>query len=205
MILANLLRCSAPPRLRRAIRAVALQGVVLGAAAAPRPAAGARRWRVVAASPSRRIALKGVVFPWLLLTRHARRPTSAREVEPYRRLHRRRCCSGVGPARRSPAGRLAASPLPRRTARRCSCRSRSSPRLVGLFLDRRAARRPITQVLGYLVLENGIFAFGMALAEQDAAAGRDGRPARRLRRRLRHGHRRSTTSAASSTTSTPTG
>ena len=62
--------------------------------------------------------------------------------------------------------------------------------LTGLFLII-ARRKAITQVLGYLVMENGIFTFGMALVARGAAAGGAGRAAGRLRGRVRHGHHRS--------------
>ena len=61
-----------------------------------------------------------------------------------------------------------------------SCRWRSPLMIAGLFLivSRRTA---MTQVLGYLVLENGIYTFGLAIVAGDSGPDRAGRAAGRFR------------------------
>ena len=131
------------------------------------------------------MGLKGVVFPWLLL-RALRQAEVRREVEPF-----------VGYIWSVVVG-LVRWPFRSGWARGCRCRAPAHPTLavpvalfmifVGLFviISRRTA---LSQVLGYIVLENGIYAFGMVIAGRSAGAGGAGRAAGRLRRGVRHGHR----------------
>ena len=128
--------------------------------------------------------LKGVVFPWLLF-RALREAGVRREVEPVVGYSTSLLIGiaalgvalwlGVAAAAAARARRTHVVPLALFTI------------LVGLFLivSRKTGAH---QVLGYLVLENGIFAFGVGLRCASRPARRDGRPARYLRGRLRHGH-----------------
>ena len=56
------------------------------------------------------------------------------------------------------------------------------------FLLLTTRRKAIMQVLGYLVLENGIFLFGLLLVEAMPFLVEIGRAARPVRRRVRDGH-----------------
>ena len=103
------------------------------------------------------IALKGVVFPWLLLRIRARADFS-REVDPF-----------VGYIASLLFGFLAlglsvwlASEMKPSLARAPFAMLASSVFLilVGLFLII-ARKKALMQVIGYLVLENGIFLFGV--------------------------------------------
>jgi hydrogenase-4 component E len=147
-------------RLRACTWLVALQGMALGLLPLllPAPAAetGLREWAVGAGS----IALRGVAFPWLLL--RAQRAADVRhEVEPF-----------VGYTTSLLVGTLALGgalwvgswlPLPEPTLSPLLVPVALFTALCGLFLivSRRTA---LSQVLGYLVLENGIYTFGVGLA-----------------------------------------
>jgi hydrogenase-4 component E len=108
------------------------------------------------------VGLKGVVFP-LLLMRAARSVDVRREVQPY---------VGYSVSLLAGVGILALSLY---IGPRLSLSGHTTPLLLvpaalftaatGLFIivGRRSA---IVQALGYLAMENGIAAFGMALAEQ---------------------------------------
>jgi len=144
-------------RLGASIRVVAAQGVVLGLL----PILAhlhelSLRFALLAAGT---IAIKGVVFPWLLF-RAVREAEVTRQIEPY-----------VGYVASLIAGVLALGvsfwmctrlPLPEGIA---------SPWLVpvsffsifaGLFLIV-SRKRAVSQVLGFLVLENGIYTFGVGV------------------------------------------
>ena len=130
------------------------------------------------------IAIKGVVFPWLLF-RAIREAEIAREIEPY-----------VGYVASLVAGVVALGasfwmctrlPIPEDIA---------SPWLVpvsffsifaGLFLIV-SRKRAVNQVLGFLVLENGIYTFGVGRGGANAVPGRGGRAAGRVCGGVRHGH-----------------
>jgi hydrogenase-4 component E len=108
------------------------------------------------------IALKGVVFPWLL-GRALRQAEVRREVEPFVGYN---LSIVVGAAivalsfwigSRLPLAFSVVSPVVVATA---FCML-----LTGFFLIV-ARKKALTQVLGYLVLENGIFAFGVAFAPE---------------------------------------
>jgi hydrogenase-4 component E len=144
-------------RLGASIRVVAAQGVVLGLL----PILAhwqefSMRFALLAAGT---IAIKGIVFPWLLF-RAIREAEIAREVEPY---------ISYAASLVTGAAALGVSfwmctrlPIPGNIA---------SPWLVpvsffsifaGLFLIV-SRKRAVNQVLGFLVLENGIYTFGVGL------------------------------------------
>ncbi len=107
-------------------------------------------------------ALKGVAFPWLL-TRAVRETRSRREVEPF---------VGYIPSLIAGiaflllgiwlSGRL---PLPTHAASALGGPVAFSTALIGLFLVV-SRRKALMQVLGYLVLENGIFLFGVLFVRE---------------------------------------
>lgn len=146
-------------RLYASIRTVAAQGVLL----ALMPIAFQSdnlTWRLLAQSAAS-MTLKGVVFPWLLM-RAVREANARREMEPFVG-YTMSLVTGVGmlgvafylgtrlpvPARSSLVVPMALFTV-----------------MVGLYLivTRRSA---VNQVLGYLVMENGIYAFGMSLAQHE--------------------------------------
>ena len=145
-------------RLGASIRVVAAQGMVLGLL----PILAhwnelSLRFGLLAVGT---IAIKGVVFPWFLF-RAIREADIGREIEPY-----------VGYAASLVTGAVALGvsfwvctklPIPENIA---------SPWLVpvsffsifaGLFLIV-SRKRAVNQVLGFLVLENGIYTFGVGVA-----------------------------------------
>jgi hydrogenase-4 component E len=139
------------------IRVVALQGVLLGILTlAAQESEGSLRAPVLALVST---ALKGVAFPWLL-ARALRNAEVRREIDPL---------VGYGPS--VLVGMLAlgtalwlAGRLPPPSA---PISSLVVPvalfmMLAGLFLVV-SRRQALMQVLGYLVMENGIYAFGVGL------------------------------------------
>lgn len=147
-------------RLVPCIRIVAVQGVVLGLlplAAGLEPVT-LRMVAVAAVS----IGLKGAVFPWLLL-RALRGADVRREVEPL---------VGYGISLLIGIAALAAAlwmgarlPLPEPQTSSLLVPAALFTMIVGLFLIV-SRKKALTQVLGYLALENGIYAIGMALAQE---------------------------------------
>ena len=108
------------------------------------------------------IVVKGFVIPRLLhkAMREAAHPARGRAV---RRLHPL-APAGRGRHRAGGPVRTDAAAGRRAHRHRCSCRPRSRRCWTG-FLMLTTRRKAITQVLGYLVLENGIFMFGLLLLE----------------------------------------
>ncbi len=146
-------------RLTRGIRLVAFQGVLLGALTlAMHQHEPSLRILLLAAAT---IGLKGFAFPWLL-SRVLQEADVHREVEPV-----------VGYIGSLLLGMLtlavsfwlsARLPLPMPAISALVVPVALFTTLAGLFLivTRRTA---LTQVLGYLVLENGIYVFGVSLAQ----------------------------------------
>ncbi len=142
-------------RLARCIRTVACQGFLLGALSL----------MVGPEGPSLRIvllgcvivALKGLVFPWLF-SRVLQAAEVRREVEP---LVSYNVSIVIGTIMLALALWLSARlPLPREPVSSLVIPVALFTTLSGLFLivSRRTA---LMQVLGYVVLENGIYAFGV--------------------------------------------
>lgn len=147
-------------RLATCIRTAALQGVVLGLLPLAESGAGLTLRVIVLSAVV--IALKGWTFPWLL-SRALRESNTNREVEPY-----------VGYGASLFAGvvfLLAAFWLDARFALPVAASSRLvmpvafALMMMGLFLIV-ARRTAVNQVLGYLVLENGIYTFGFAIVRR---------------------------------------
>ena len=146
-------------RLVGCIRIVALQGILLGLLTllAHRHELSLRPLLLAAAI----IGLKGVVFPWLLAL-VLRDASVRREVEPF-----------VSFTVSLLIGTLALAlslwlsqrlPLPTPPIASLLVPVALFTTLAGLFVivSRRTA---LTQVLGYLILENGIYAFGVGLVQ----------------------------------------
>jgi hydrogenase-4 component E len=141
------------------IRVVALQGVLLGVfTVAVRPEeASLRAWLLALASMS----AKGVAFPWLL-GRALRDAEVRREVEPL---------VGYGPSVAIGLVGLAAAlwfagrlPPPHVVVPSLAVPVALFTMLAGLFLVV-ARRQALMQVLGYLVMENGVYVFGVSLVQ----------------------------------------
>lgn len=157
LILTNLMLLGSS-RLTACIRIVAVQGVVLGLLPILAHPAGVTARGVLLATGS--VGLKGVVFPWLL-NRSLREANVRREMEPY-----------VGYTLSIVTGVLALVvsfwlgsrlPVPEPAISSLVLPVGLFSILVGLFLIV-SRRKALTQVLGYLVFENGIYACGMGLA-----------------------------------------
>lgn len=160
LVLLTDLRLLASSRLGACIRTTAAQGILLGAL--PLLAHGqAAPGRVIGLALGS-VALKGVVFPWLLF-RALREADVTREVEPYVGY----VTSIVGGVmalgmsfwldRRLPLSTAAAFPLVVPVA--------LFTMLAGLFLIV-GRKRAVNQVLGFLVLENGIYTFGVGIISE---------------------------------------
>jgi len=144
-------------RLGNCIRIAAWQGIMVGLL--PMATAEAGFSFRIAALGSAVIVLKGFVFP-KLLSRALRESDTSREVQPF-----------IGYTASLIAGVLALSAsfwldgrlnLPIHSASAIVVPVSLSLMFTGLFLVV-ARRMAITQVIGYLVLENGIYALGLAI------------------------------------------
>lgn len=147
-------------RLGASIRVVALQGVVLGLLPILAYLQDLSVHFVLLAIGT--ITLKGIVFPWLLF-RAVREAEVAREIEPY-----------VGYVASLVAGVLALGVSFWMCTRLTMPTNIASPWLApvalfsifaGLFLIV-ARKRALNQVLGFLVLENGIYTFGIGIVAE---------------------------------------
>jgi len=155
--LSNLLLL-ASSRLRPCIRVVAAQGVLVGLLPALAPAPGLRAALLCLVV----IALKGLVFP-RLLERAMQVAEVRREVEPF-----------VGYPVSVLLGLLAlgasfrvGARFPGLDAQPPDARVLSislATLLTGLLVIV-SRRKALSQVLGYLVVENGVYAFGLAMVE----------------------------------------
>ncbi|MGE5179601.1 MAG: hydrogenase [Bacteroidota bacterium] len=147
-------------RLHASIRTVAAQGVLLGVTALLANAGHLTpRFLLIGLVG---IALKGVVFPWLLF-RALRGAKIRREVEPFIG-YIPSVLAGVGAFLVSlwVAARL---PLPAPAASDLLVPTSLSILFVGLFLVV-SRKKAVSQALGYLVFENGVYAFGVGIAYQ---------------------------------------
>ena len=155
-------------RVGSSIRVVAAQGVVLGLL--PILAhAHEISWRYAGLAVGT-VALKGIVFPWFLF-RAVREAEVAREIEPF-----------VGYVASLLAGVsiLAVSfwmctrlPMPEAIASAWLAPVAIFSIFAGLFLIV-SRKRAVSQVLGFLVLENGVYTFGVGVAPQASLLGEAG-------------------------------
>ena len=145
-------------RLGGCIRVVAAQGVLLGGlpllASGEMP--GSRALLLSAAG----VGLKGIVFPWLLL-RALREARVQREVRPY--LGYTASMLLGGGALGTALWATARLPLPPAVRSSLLVPVALATMLTGLLIVV-SRSKAITQVLGYLVFENGIYAFGVGIA-----------------------------------------
>ena len=157
LILTNL-KLIGSSRLSACIRIVALQGVLLGILPGlVNPDHLTLRAILLSAMT---VLLKGMVFPWLLL-RSMRTSSVRREMEPF---------IGYSTSMLVSVGLLALSmwmggrlPLPIPLKSPLVVPLSLFTIMVGL-LAIVSRKKALSQVLGYLVMENGIYAFGLALA-----------------------------------------
>lgn len=158
LVLLTNFKLLASSRLGAAIRTAAAQGVILGLL--PLLAHSQElSWRLAGLSVGM-IALKGLVFPWLLF-RAMREAELTRNVEPYVGYVTSLLLGVAGLAvvfwvgGRLPLTQVIASDLLVPVA--------LFSILCGLFLII-SRKRAVSQVLGFLVLENGVFTFGAGVA-----------------------------------------
>ncbi len=145
-------------RIGTCIRVAALQGVLLGFLTLVASADLSLRAPILALAST---GLKGVAFPWLL-SRALRDAEVRREVEPFVGYN---LSLLIGTATLAASLWLAARlPRPNPEVSSLVVPVALFTTLVGLFLIT-SRRTALMQVLGYLVLENGIYAFGVGLVE----------------------------------------
>ena len=150
-------------RLNASIRTVATQGVLLGVVALLANAGHLTpRFIMIGVAG---IVLKGMVFPWLLF-RALRGARVRHEVEPFVG-YVPSVLAGVGSFLISlwVAARL---PLPATATSDLLVPTSLSILFVGLFLVV-SRKKALSQALGYLVFENGIYAFGVGIAYEAPA------------------------------------
>ena len=147
-------------RLGASIRTVAVQGFLLGLLPLWAHAHDLSGHVVLLAVGG--MVLKGVVFPWLLL-RALREAEVQREIEPFVG-YIASLLVGVGAIGVS-LWLSARLPLPEPVVAPLLVPTALFSILAGLFLIV-SRKKAINQVLGFLVLENGIYAFGIGLVQE---------------------------------------
>jgi hydrogenase-4 component E len=153
-------------RIDACIRASILQALVLAAlpfalgGVGPGAPLSAQLHLVVLAGATQLI--KGIVIPWLLF-RALRELGSYREFEPFVSLHHSQVINGAlcGLA----FWGASALPWPVVHAGALALGVALATLLIGLYMTLNR-RKTISQVLGYLVIESGLFVAGWALLEQ---------------------------------------
>jgi hydrogenase-4 component E len=144
-------------RLSTCIRAVAVQGLLLGVMPVVLHGAGLSLFGLAIGT----VIVKAVILPWFLLWA-IREASVRREIEPL-----------IGYITSLLLGALAVAiafaiaqrlPLPQQEQSLLVPVAMSTVIIGLLVLTTRA--KAITQVVGYLMLENGIYAFGLTLAER---------------------------------------
>ncbi len=160
LVLLTNLKLLGSTRLGACIRAVAVQGIILGLLPVLTGGhAGAPRVALLAMGS---IIIKGIVFPRLLF-RAIREADVTREVEPYvgyilsLLIGIFSLLVSFWLSRRLPTLSVVATPL--------LVPASFFSILSGLFLII-ARKRALHQVIGFLVLENGIYTFGVGVMEQ---------------------------------------
>lgn len=145
-------------RLRTLIQAVALQGVLLGILLVPAHGA-VMVWVILMAGAT--VALKGVMIPRMLF--HAiREVVIRREVEPIVGFVASLFLGAVGTALALLFSKTL--PIAHEHIGSLIVPAALSTVLTG-FLILTTRSKAITQVVGYLILENGVFIFGLLLME----------------------------------------
>jgi len=159
VVLTNL-RLLGSSRLGASIRTVAVQGFLIGLLPLLAPNRDAL-WKILILSIGS-MALKGVVFPRLLL-RALREADVRREVEPFVGSVMSLLVGIVALGASFWIGQRLALPSPTTSALLVPVALSSI--LIGLFLIV-SRKKAVSQVLGFLVLENGIFTFGVGLVQE---------------------------------------
>jgi hydrogenase-4 component E len=150
----------ASSRLGASIRIVAIQGALLGAL--PLLLAGESHHlghALLLAGGA--LAIKGILVPWLMF-RAIREASIRREMEPILGFVPSMVLGGIGIALAFAfSARL---PLPNPAAHAYLVPTALSTVWAGLLLVV-SRKKAVNQVLGFLVLENGVFVFGLLLSE----------------------------------------
>ena len=149
----------ASSRMGAAIRAVALQGALLGVLPLLLAPAGAPvgHYLVLAGGA---LAIKGLLIPWLMF-RAIREASIRREMEPLLGFVASMVLGGVGVALAFAfSSRL---PLPDPETHGFLVPTALSTVWAGLLLVV-TRKKAVSQVLGFLVLENGVYVFGLLLS-----------------------------------------
>jgi hydrogenase-4 component E len=150
-------------RLSASIRTVAAQGVLLGFVAL---ASHAGHWNArILLIAAVGIGIKGIAFP-LLLFRALRAAKIRREVEPFVG-YVPSVLTGVAAFLLS-LGIAARLPLPDRPVSDLIVPTALTTMLVGLLVIV-SRKKALSQALGYLVFENGIYVFGVGVAYEAPA------------------------------------
>ena len=150
-------------RITAAIRTSALQGLALAFLQFALASDGsAERFAHAALIAAGTLLFKALLIPWLLL-RAVRKVQIRREVEPFVSLHVSLLLAAllIGVAFWSSAK----LPMPRVGTPPLLVPVALATLLIG-FLIIVSRKKAITQVVGYLLMENGIFVFGMSLARE---------------------------------------
>jgi len=150
----------ASSRLGAAIRTVAIQGALLGALPLllleERHSLGHALVLAIGA-----LAIKGLLIPWLMF-RAIREASIRREMEPIVGFVPSMVLGGIGVAFAFAfSSRL---PLPNGMAHAFLVPTALSTVWAGLLLVV-SRKKAVNQVLGFLVLENGVFVFGLLLSD----------------------------------------
>lgn len=148
-------------RLGSLIRATALQGVLLALLPSVIYSdSTAEQWFHIGLTSVGTLVLKAGVIPWLL-SRAMREANVRREAEPFVSLHASVVLGALLVALGFWMGKML--PLPEPVGSPLLVPASLSTILMG-FLVLVSRKMAIAQVVGYLVLENGVFIFGLTLA-----------------------------------------
>ena len=150
----------ASSRLNAAIRAVALQGALLSVLPILLASWEHEIGHVLVLAAGA-LAIKAVLIPWLMF-RAIREAAIRREVEPIVGFVPSMILGGVGVALAFAFSRSLPLPSPERHAFLVPTALATVWTGLLLVVSRKKA---VTQVLGFLVLENGVFVFGLLLTE----------------------------------------
>ncbi|GEJ56893.1 NADH-quinone oxidoreductase subunit K [Anaeromyxobacter diazotrophicus] len=150
----------ASSRLKAVIRAAAAQGALLAVLPLLLASHAAELGHVLALSVGA-LVVKGVVIPWLLLWA-IREAAIRREVEPIVGFIPSLILGGLGVALAFAFS--SAMPLPTPEKHDFIVPTALSTVWTGLLLVV-SRRKAVSQVIGFLVLENGVFVFGLLLSD----------------------------------------
>ena len=147
-------------RLGAAIRAVALQGALLSALALLLTSSGHDLGHMLVVAGGA-FLIKAVVIPWLMF-RAIREMAIRREMEPLVGYVPSMVLGGVGVVLSFVLAR--GFPLPTPEMHRFLLPTALATVWTGLMIVV-SRKKAVTQVLGFLVLENGVFVFGLLLTD----------------------------------------